>query len=370
MVENSSSAPIPEADAEFGEVVVRCRRLTGRKWAKAQGFWLAGLFYYFLLPFFMLPYLAAMTAMVLFLICGYEIEEMNPWGLAVLFVFFYGLFFWFAILLPRNDYLVLYEKGIRARLGLKRWSIPFDSIAGLFVGQAVGPTEEALRSGLSLFKSGPMRMVQIAEKATVTFHTKDGKQHKLKALLTRFESQDLENWFQQLAERAPQLFNQEGSADSGSIAASPPGKSSLLPVLIITGLIVTIIVIFAVKSPAGKKSKPGDVSIWNETFVVQSPRPEVHPIPVRKGNSLYLRIQVVEGSRISVRICRDVVTENKSIIFKGTALPEGLNVTEYNLDWETWDYEKPALVVIVSEGKSQVRGEAKLRVPQDRERKP
>ena len=117
MNDSPPSRPNASKLVDLGPEVVRCRRLSGGRTLRAQGFLFGRLLYYVLFPLLILPYLAFMATMLLFFLLGHSIETMMglPYGIvfAVLWLLLCGL----NHLWPLRDYFVLHEKGIRIRVG-------------------------------------------------------------------------------------------------------------------------------------------------------------------------------------------------------------------------------------------------------------
>lgn len=221
MMNENQPNPANLADLpDLGPMVVSCRRLSGARTLRAQGFLFGWLLYYVLYPLVVLPYLALMTTMLPFLAFGYSVEAMVGPAFAVVFVYFYMVFCWFAYVWPHRNHLVLHEKGLRIRLGFKRLHTLFESIQGVFVGRAPSKVESGLRAVVGLLKPGQADWLNQVNTTAITVVLNDGSARIFKGILTCFEPADLERLFHELVERNPRLGDdrtiRSASAEQGA----------------------------------------------------------------------------------------------------------------------------------------------------------
>ncbi|MHB1157827.1 MAG: hypothetical protein ACYC26_13450 [Phycisphaerales bacterium] len=186
---------------DLGPVVFVCRRASQVQTLRAQGFRFSWLLYYVLCPLFMIPYLAMMAAMVPFLILGYTVKQAIGPAFVPVFVLFYLLIAYFNYVRPRRDCLVLHERGMRIRLGLKHLHVSFDNIDCLFPGRIPTKLEKGFRKILRFMNPHQARWMNSMDGTTLTIITKNSSVHTFKALFTRFAVADLNQLLQQLTAR-------------------------------------------------------------------------------------------------------------------------------------------------------------------------
>jgi hypothetical protein len=99
---------------DLGPEVCRCRRLSGARTLRSQGFLFGWLLYYLLYPVVIIPWIAFMTILfplgLLGQLLGHSLETMarhgrsSLAGVGTLVVVLYLVFCWFTYVWPRGDY--------------------------------------------------------------------------------------------------------------------------------------------------------------------------------------------------------------------------------------------------------------------------
>jgi hypothetical protein len=94
---------------------------------------------------------------------------------------------------------------------------------------------------------------------------------------------------------------------------------------------------------------------FHDRCSISKGRPKMQPVAVRAGHLITLRIQVIRGDPVNVRIgWVETQEEKKAIIVHGVKFPEAQGVKEWSMGWEEWPVDKPATVLLDSEGNSEV----------------
>lgn len=205
----SDHAPNPAAARpqllDPGEEVCRCRRLSCAQSLRCHGYHLGWWICYVLYPFILL-FASLNLTMVFFFIQGSGVEEMMG-NLSVFGLVFAGLFLlgwsWLYVW-PRGDHLVLYERGLRVRLGWQRLHTSPAAIDRLFIG-GQRPQLETLMAADAL-PGKPADWLQSLGSAALTLIMKDRTIHVFKDLLNQFEPADLQRFFLELLKRNPSLL--------------------------------------------------------------------------------------------------------------------------------------------------------------------
>lgn len=119
---------------ELGAEVVSCRRLKGTRSLAARGIapFNAWLEFYFITPVscLFLPVLALGFTLVFVGESG--LDTLGRPALVTIVLLVAGVLCWFAYFWPRYDYFVLYENGLRIRIGFKRLDTRLESITRLW----------------------------------------------------------------------------------------------------------------------------------------------------------------------------------------------------------------------------------------------
>lgn len=214
-MKESFAASHPAHDPELGRVVGSCCRLSGPQELRARGQRFGWLIYWVLYPLAIFPYLAliniALLVAVLAKVLGYSFEfAFQAIGIEILggaFLLIYSIICWFAYVWPRRDYMVLHEKGMRIRVGFNRLYTSFEAVQGMFVGRASSVAEQGLTQVIGLLKPGEDDYFTWLGSTAVTIVFVDGRTQVFRALLTRFEPADLENFVREMVARNPRLRN-------------------------------------------------------------------------------------------------------------------------------------------------------------------
>jgi hypothetical protein len=75
----------------------------------------------------------------------------------------------------------------------------------LYLGRVPSAVEADLRTALSPLKPGHAAWIASMDSTALTVVTADGRSHVFKALLSRFEPEDLERFFLEVVGRNPRL---------------------------------------------------------------------------------------------------------------------------------------------------------------------
>jgi hypothetical protein len=357
-IEEVASPAIP-ADPQLGNAIISCRRLGGSRTMQAQGFMFGWLLHYILFPLICMPYMALMTAMMSMFLLGYhQIEDMAKSMVLPLFVgFYYVLFMWLGYFRPRGDHLILFEKGIKARIRFQYLVLPFDSIQSIWQGRIPSRIERALRGFLSIFKPGQVNWLRWTDDTALTIYLKDGTEHQLKTVATYFEGQDLERFFQELLVRNPHLGlppdggqpQIPGQANKNSMSWRSFLFSPWLGFLVVFSLLIAMSI-----SQNDRPSSPRSM-VQTRQYRVEAEKLQHLAVPINQGDFLDVGVKVTSGDPVSIHICKGVKEEGKNkMILQGAAgFPPVTQVMNYQQK-EKWQYSTPALIVLTTQGTADV----------------
>lgn len=351
---DSSGQPAGQLDA-LGSEVFNCRRLPVATSLRAQGFLFAWLLYYVFLPFAILPYLSAMTVLFGFFLCGFALDEIPRSTFLVVFLVLYITLLACQLILPRYDHLALHNRGFCIRKGFKRRTILFDSIDHMFAGRIPSKAELAIRSGLGVIRPSQARWMNEWDGTALTVVSKDGQVHVFKGVLVRFEPDDLQRFFDEFIERNPHLGEntrtdeQQVPEKSTKPGRSPAARPLVAVIVMAIASLVLVFIFVGLEDSTRSQAKE-----WSGTFHIKAPQPEIQTLPVRPGDKISVRITLIKGELVNIHLGQVTKREGKALVIQGVGLEKATKVGQFNVDSFVWSHNSPAVVIIASEGESDV----------------
>lgn len=187
------------------------------KWA-AESEGLGRFVAWVLVPFLILPYLALVVAGVpLMVLLPESLDDLKRWIVLGSSVAVYALLMWRLYWVPRGDYLILHQLGFRIRIGLRTADVLFDVLHDIVIGRT--PIQLSTRGldpgvflvapphyGVIVIEPPVPDEIVVTTGAAVEFHFVNGTQYLFPSVLTRFEADDLQRFFEFVHRHHPRLL--------------------------------------------------------------------------------------------------------------------------------------------------------------------
>jgi hypothetical protein len=352
---------------DLGQEILNCRRLPGAKAVRAEGLPFGEVWFYALIPFLILPGLCLLiTALLSGMVLAIRGSVPDFAVMGLVFGCLYAGSLYLMFVLPRDDHLILYEKGLRVRRLFKPRCFTFDQIDTIFPGRTPSRFETGLRSVLVIFKPGQVALMRSSDWSALTVRLTDGTAVVFGGVMARYEPQDLERLFEEFARQTSHADPEAAAANAPAAAGTPAApagsrSASVPPWPVVLGVLFVGLVVwlyFSGENPAGG----GERTAWRETFTVNPGAPKIHPVGLKKGELLSVKVSVRKGGPVSVQIGRSSTRlEGNMLIIPNAGLPEAESVRNYTLDWRPWSHDDTAVIMVLSEDRSEVTAEVKVK---------
>ncbi|MGE0529465.1 MAG: hypothetical protein AB7P49_20625, partial [Bdellovibrionales bacterium] len=92
-------------------------------------------------------------------------------------------------------------------------------------------------------------------------------------------------------------------------------------------------------------------------FIVEVNNPKMIPLNISQGEYLDLRVEVLSGNPVNIEFAQQGTPEDKNAVNKNQGLIGAELIRNYH-QRQQWPHAKPAIIIISSQGKSEVKLEA------------
>jgi len=211
-------------NAHLGAVVLRCRLLGQIAQMKQAGlssfdFWLQAVIAVIFFPFLVTCFAVGLPLAIREAVTGQVSPEPAlasgaPLLIAatvLVYLLALGATIWFGFFFPRRDHLVLHENGVAFRLGFKAGVVLFKELKVFRIGREWTPFEASAMKINRHFHPGLYVLAENARNMSLTLKLTRGEQIVLKAVLMRYEEQDVNEFLTQVYQQHPGIFGLDDS---------------------------------------------------------------------------------------------------------------------------------------------------------------